>query len=198
MNVAAKRRSNVKIANLDGEVLFEIPSSRTKIVDGITRLEDIDLSSANLNGGIFRNLLFTLGDFDSAQFERSIFQKVEFDGSVMSDVNMTAATIDEVAFYAVYAYGAKFAGAQLRKVSFCGSNLVGADFSSAMFEGVLFGKDNTGHKTNLSGANLSDVNLCDVVFDGVEYDDSTKFPANFDPASHRGFKKILHSCATAR
>ena len=181
----------MKIANLNGEVLFEIPSSRARTVDGIVRLEDIDLSLADLSGGAFRTLLFTLGDFDGAQFERSVFQKVEFEGSAMSDVNMTAATIEEVAFYAVYAYGAKFVGAKLLKVSFRGSNLSEADFSFAKFEEVFFGKDNTGHKTNLSGANLSNVNLSDAVFEGVEYDDLTKFPTGFNPTSHRGFERKM-------
>jgi uncharacterized protein YjbI with pentapeptide repeats len=179
----------MKILNAEGAELTEIPESRCKSYGGVISVNDVNLSSANLRNGVLSNLIFTLGDFDGALFEGSSLRNVNFQGSIMFDVDMRRVFIEGSVFYGIQGYGAKFQNSTLRNVRFHGSSVQGADFSDSTMEGVVIGKDNINHLSDISGADFSNVDLNGVRFEGAKYDDFTQFPDAFDPSSYAGLLK---------
>lgn len=65
-------------------------------------------------------------------------------------------------------------GAVLRDAKLCDADLAGADL----------GKDNVGGATDMHGADFSGAIVLGSNLAGAEYDDSTVFPAGFDPQLH--------------
>lgn len=176
----------MKIMTPTGEVLATI---RPKIIDNRQHLEHVNFSLHLLDHAIFDDLVFTLADLNGASCRGAFLSKVMFQGADLSDADLSESTVRDTLFYDVFAYEAKFRRASLRDVCFRGSNLCGADFSDSSFVSVSFEKDNINHATDISGANLSNVDLSSSVFDGVEYNEATLFPRNFNPASRPGLIK---------
>lgn len=179
----------MKILSSSGAELAEIRESRCKVYGDAISVNDVNLKSAHLSNVILNNLTFSLGDFDGAVFEGGSLKNINFEGSIMFDVDMRRALIENSTFYAIQGYGSKFQSSILRNVRFLGSSMQGADFSGSILDGVSFGKDNIEHLSDISGADFSDVNLDSVRFEGVKYDSSTQFPDGFDPTSCAGLLK---------
>jgi len=68
----------MKIYRSNGAFLFELDEAKGRIRDGKFEVENIDLSSRNLEGGIYRDISFTLSEMDSARFVDSHFRNTEF------------------------------------------------------------------------------------------------------------------------
>lgn len=179
----------MKILSSTGAELAEIPDSRCKTHGAVISINDVNLSSSHLSKAIFSNLIFTLGDFDGAVFEGGSLKNINFQGSIMFDVDMRQARIEDSIFYGIQGYGAKFQNSVLRNVRFLGSNMQGADFSGSTLDGVIIGRDNTDHLSDISGADFADANLDGVRFEGAKYDNFTDFPDGFDPSSCAGLQK---------
>lgn len=179
----------MKILSSTGAELAEIPDSRCKVHGDLISINDVNLSSAHLSNGILSNLTFTLGDFDGAVFEGGSLRNINFQGSIMFDVDMCQVRIEDSTFYGIQGYGAKFENSVMRNVRFLGSSVQGANFSGSILEGVIIGKDNMGHLSDISGADFTNVNLDGIRFEGAKYDSFTQFPDGFDPSSCAGLVK---------
>jgi uncharacterized protein YjbI with pentapeptide repeats len=74
--------------------------------------------------------------------------------------------------------GCNFQGADLR-----GANLRGANLAGANLRDADLGLDALGGATRVQGADFSGAQLHGCKLEGAQYDDSTRFPAGFDPVS---------------
>jgi len=72
--------------------------------------------------------------------------------------------------------GCNFSDADLR-----GANLICTRLIGANLRGADLGLDGCGHATRLHGADLSEAQLQTSRFEGAQYDENTRFPADFDP-----------------
>lgn len=173
----------MKLLSSTGAELAEIPESRCKAYGRTISVNDVNLTSTHLNNVILNSLTFALGDFDGAVFDGGSLKNINFEGSIMFEVDMRRTLIEDSIFYAIQGYGSKFQNSILHNVRFLGSSMQGADFSGSILDGVIFGKDNIDHFSDISGADFSDVNLDRVKFEGAKYDSFTQFPDGFDPSS---------------
>lgn len=176
----------MKIYNLGGDCLIEIAAKLAEGGDELSFIEDVDLSSSDLSGAIFEKILFSLGNLEDAIVSGGRLHEVRLEGVWICGAKFEFASFFDVEIYASQAYGVIFSGSELRDVKFLGTNLSEADFSNATFKRVLFGRDNMGHETNLSGVDFTGANLEEARFDGAVYDDETCFPERFDPQKYAG------------
>jgi len=143
------------------------------LIDG--SLEDAYLGEANLKDA---NLM-------QANLRGALLWRANLEGADLSRTNLN---------------GTDSASTNLKGANFWRASLVDANFSTANFEGALLWeanlegvnlcganlKDANLDKTNLSHAylqeaNLEGTNLWDADFSGVQYDNRTTWPENFDP-----------------
>jgi uncharacterized protein YjbI with pentapeptide repeats len=79
--------------------------------------------------------------------------------------------------------GCNFQGADLRGANLRGANLRGANLAGANLRDADLGLDALGGATRVQGADFSGAQLHGCKLEGAQYDDSTRFPAGFDPVS---------------
>jgi len=75
--------------------------------------------------------------------------------------------------------------ANLSDADLRGASLDGANLRGAILRRAKCGLDNLGGRTSLRGADLSTAQLDGAHLDGAVFDDSTRFPAEFDPENAR-------------
>jgi uncharacterized protein YjbI with pentapeptide repeats len=146
-----------------------------------TTLTRSDLRGQRIVGEKYEGFYLQSGNYDEAEFLNCIFVDVEFEGSWLNETRFKSCEIRDTLFYAIQGYSAKFCDSLFSKVEFRGCNLANVDFSNCIFEDVIFGADDIGSVTDISGAHLGDADLSRVKFFDVEYDVETIFPDEFDP-----------------
>jgi uncharacterized protein YjbI with pentapeptide repeats len=84
---------------------------------------------------------------------------------------------------------ANLRGANLWNVNLTEANLEGANLEAANLpQAILRNVDLT--NTDLRGANLTEAQIEDIILNGATYDDSTRWPADFDPAVTDYFSSV--------
>ena len=128
-------------------------------VEGANSLDDHDLRGA---------------DFAGQQLE----------GINISDSDLRGADFTGADLYWAYAFMANCEGAIFRKTQLNGANLMEANLRGADLRDAYISFDNLGGCPQLQGADLAGAMLDGAILIGCEYDDSTVFPAGFDPATN--------------
>lgn len=123
----------------------------------------------------------------SARFGGRDLTGADFSYSVVSDADFENATLRKAVIKYAVASDAKFAGADLRGAAlrysvltdarFTGSDCRGADFSYSLLTDADFSG------ADLRGANFSNAMLGGHFDAKTVYDETTEFPAAFDPAA---------------
>lgn len=176
----------MKITNSSGKFLFDAADKRIRFVAPGRRIYDVDMRGVNLDGFCIENVLFEGGDFERAQVVEARIKATVFEGSWICEMNCSSSAFEIVEFYDVQAYGARLDRASLSEVKFLGSNLSNSSFVNVDMRDVFFGKDNVGHKTDLSGVDFRGSRFFSVKFEGAVFDGQTHFPQDFDPRSVSG------------
>jgi uncharacterized protein YjbI with pentapeptide repeats len=181
---------SMKVYNLYGKLLFDIKKNFSFGDNNKLKITDVDFREKELKNMFFENIFFEGGNFDSADACNVNIKKVIFEGSWVCEIDLCGAILEDVEFYDVQAYNAKFKSSAILKCSFFGANLSGSDFSDAKLEDVIFTKDNINHKTDLTGVNFTNVDLTKVNFESAIYNNETKFPDKFEPYKCVGLEKV--------
>jgi uncharacterized protein YjbI with pentapeptide repeats len=123
------------------------------------------------------------------------FSDTDLTGAVFDNLNLEGASFEysnlsEASFVNTELYWANFFHANLEGAVFTGADIRGGDFkhaklNNARFASANIGKDNVGGLTFfdnaiVDGVDFSDTNLDCCSLCGVQYDDSTIFPQEFD------------------
>ena len=126
------------------------------------------------------------------------FTELSFSNSKLTEAALTDANLTDANLYGADLYGANLWGATLTGATLTDANLYGADLTKAdLTEANLWGATLTGATltganlwgatlwgADLGGANLTGADLTKAELDISEYDEFTKFPADFDPDAH--------------
>lgn len=155
-----------------------------------TVLDEPNMKALKINGEKYENLYLQSGTCEDAEFINCVFFGVEFEGVWINNALFKICQFDDTLFYDVQAYDARFHDSTFSKVEFKGCNLAKADFSNCIFEEVIFGADNIGSATDISGACFDGVDLRNITFINVEYDVKTRFPKGFDPKREKGLRLV--------
>jgi uncharacterized protein YjbI with pentapeptide repeats len=121
---------------------------------------------------------------DSSDLRRADFSSRELEGINISDSDCREADFSNADMYWANAFRANCEGAIFRNAELNGANLEETNFRGADLSGAYISLDNLLGSPRLQGADLTGALLDEAVFIGCEYDDSTVFPAGFDPAAH--------------
>jgi len=103
-----------------------------------------------------------------ANLDGMVAPGVQLQGQNLSDANL---------------YGCFLAGADLSFALLVNADMRGANLNGASLRGANLGRNALGGAARLRGADLSSAILTGTRLDGAEYDDSTIFPAGFNPAA---------------
>ena len=142
------------IYRTDGSILIEYDESPSRI-----NWESVSFRSAQLS---------------HLNMSTTFAQGADFSDSDMTGVDLYWATLIECNFSKCLLSGSCLQGCNLSRSKVCNSDLRNAQFD---FNAL-------GTLTRLEGADLSGANLAGALFTRATYDDLTKVPETFDPASH--------------
>jgi|GEM_PF-1396611 len=153
-------------------------------------LGGFDFSDAELGNFDVSKCFVQIAGFSGATLRGARFTGADLEGVSFDGAILTGADFSNSHLYLCNAYGANFAnanfqGARISGGSFCDVNFAGANLKDAVFQG-----DHMGGEVQLFGANFSTSFLCGATFPLAQYDRSTRFPPDFDPAGH-GLIEIL-------
>ena len=116
--------------------------------------------------------------------------------AILKKVTFTGAKLSKVRFSHCKLNGADFTGADLKSALLHGSVLTGVNFTNANLTKASL------NWSDLRGADLSAAVLKETEFLDAVYDDVTKFPDGFKPASMKwkgkGLAPLVYGAATAR
>ena len=172
---------------------------------GGASLVDADFRWANLSRADFSDANLTGVDFSRATLQHVVLTRATLHGA-----DFSGSTLQRADFSETNAMGAMMVGADMRNVRFrcvrCGDqpraclggrpecvdeeygHFRGADFSEADLRGADLGHSSLAlvdlTRADLRGANLEDTwywNDHPAIWQGALYDETTKFPADFDP-----------------
>jgi uncharacterized protein YjbI with pentapeptide repeats len=118
-------------------------------------------------------------DLRRANFSGQVLQGIHIDDSDLREADFTDADL-----YWAYAFRANCEGAIFQNAKLNGATLAEANFRGADLRGADLSLDNLGGATDVKGANFTGALLEGTIFTGCQYDDSTIFPEDFDPAAH--------------
>ena len=100
----------------------------------------------------------------------------------MSGASFVAAELKAADFEDSLLDHANFSGANLKEAEFKNASLIGADMTDTEFgKANLEDADLSG--ASLEGADLSKAKLNNTIFEGATFDESTRFPGDFDAAA---------------
>lgn len=132
------------------------------MLDGVT-MRGAELDHANLSGASLIEV-----DLTDASLLRA-----ELNGAMMRAADLSGCLAEEASFEGAVLVGARFDGANL-----LGASFRGADLRGASFEGTLL------RHVNLQGATLEGACLEGALLQSAHFDDTTSWPAGFDPLVH--------------
>ena len=114
-------------------------------------------------------------------------ESIAFEGADLSGLAAPGIrNLRGISFRGAVLYWACLAGADLSGCNFEGADLRGATLEGASFVGANLRaaklcRDNLGGTTNLRGADLTNADFLGADLTDAEYDERTKFPADFNP-----------------
>lgn len=139
-------------------------------IDGSTLIE-YDGMPSRIN---WESVSFRRAQLSHLDRSATFAQGADFSGSDMTGVDLYWATLIEC----------KLSHCLLSASCLQGCNLTRSDFSNADLRKAQLDFNALGTLTRLEGADFSGAQLAGAVFTRATYDDLTRFPATFNPASH--------------
>lgn len=129
-------------------------------------------------------------DFTDSQFEELNLYEADLSGVDLSNSNlslvcMSQANLNGANLSNTDMSDCDLTGASLKGANLSGANLNCADLSQANLNEANLCNANLSYST-LNGADLENADLRGANLDDVEYDETTKFPKDFDPSSYKG------------
>lgn len=165
---------NLCNADIEGAELEEAHLEKADIVG--THLEEAHLvrahlEKANLEEADLKFANLERAHFDFANLYRANLERTNLEGADLKFANLGGANLEKANLEGAYLIVANLEGAELERANLKGVDLGGARLGGANLEGA-----------DLKGALLSTALQLDEAFlKDAKYDDSTKFPAGFDP-----------------
>ena len=129
---------------------------------------------------LFARKNFSGEDLADARLQGLDFRGCLMGGVILDEADLTGANMEGCELYWSILFNTNFTRANLAHAKLNGASLDGANFTNANLCGADFGNYGSGRATNLTGAN----------FTNATYDDTTVFPVNFDPISHKMVREI--------
>ncbi len=141
-------------------------------------------------------LLYTVDEAARLQLghldlRNAVLADLDLSGVILEHSNLSGADLSGATLYWGYLYETNLQGAcHLARLSAYGVPLTpeGANLRGANLRGADLSPNNVGSRTDLLGADLTDADVTEANLTDAEYDDTTRFPASFDPATRHMVK----------
>ncbi len=121
---------------------------------------------------------------DEQDLRKADFRRHKLQGIDISDSDLREADFTDADLYWASVFRANCEGAIFQNADMNGANLVETNFRGADLRGASISLDNLGGAPNVKGADFTGALLDGAILTGCEYDDSTIFPEDFDPAAN--------------
>jgi len=121
---------------------------------------------------------------DDAELRERDFSGAVLEGVCCMDARFDGSSFRGADLYWAIAMGASFAACDFTDADLRGADLKDTNFTDARLIRTNFSRNNVGGATQLQGADLSTAAIHDCLFDGAQYDSTSKFPEGFDPKKH--------------
>lgn len=167
----------IKILGASGETLLKHPCD--SLEDAI--LTGKDLQGANLVNANLRRAKLSRANLTNASLRGAILE-----GANLSHANMNGANLREAALDGADLSGATLRGAALENASLSGAVLNSANLRQANLSGA-----------DLTAADMFGANLFAAILTDVRYDESTQWPAGFNPSNQGAPKHTINGSILA-
>jgi uncharacterized protein YjbI with pentapeptide repeats len=137
-------------------------------------IEVSDFSESSLQDASFVYAHITSSNFSRSILRFSNMHKIIIRRTKLNDTDMSNTNITEASITSLDASNLKLKNSQI-----VDTDIESVDLSNASFEGANL-EGSTLRKVILFGADLQETNLESVIFNGILYDESTRFPDNFE------------------